>query len=57
MSPQPSPTFPGLLKSGVPQAVVDKLKKEHHDTHMFGPEVLLAEAKVKGGKVDDYWQK
>jgi hypothetical protein len=50
------PTFPGLLKSGAPQAVVDKLKKEHHDTHMFGPEVLLAEAKVKGGKVDDYWQ-
>ena len=46
-----------MLKSGVPQAVVDKLNKEHHDTHMFGPEVLLAEAKVKGGKVDDYWQK
>jgi hypothetical protein len=52
-----NPTFPGLLKSGVPQAVVDKLKKEKHETHMFGPEVLLAEAKAKDPKVDDYWQK
>ncbi len=41
-----------MPKSGVPKDV----PKDIH-THMFGPEVLLAEAKDKGGKVDDYWEK
>ena len=39
-------------KSAVPKDVL-----KDNETHMFGPEVLLAEAKDKGGKVDDYWQK
>lgn len=51
-----NPTESALPKSGVPQAVVDKLKKEKHDTHMFGPEVLLAEYKNNDQKVDDDWE-
>jgi hypothetical protein len=51
-NPKPS----ALAKSGVPETVVKKVL-EKFDTHMFGPEVLLAEAKDKGAKEDDYWQK
>ena len=50
-----NPKKSAFLKDLLKDLSKDELKKI--ETHMFGPEVLLAEAKVKGGKVDDYWQK
>ncbi len=51
-----NPKNSALAKSGVPENVVKKVL-EKFDTHMFGPEVLLAEAKAKDAKEGDYWQK
>jgi hypothetical protein len=52
INPKPS----ALPKSGVPENVPKDVANGKYDTHMFGPEVLLAEAKDKNGKVEDYWQ-
>jgi hypothetical protein len=48
-----NPKKSAFLKDLLKDLSKDELKKI--ETHMFGPEVLLAEAKDKNGKKDDYW--